>query len=126
MAATAALPFPLPGMAEPPRLDLDRLFGLHRATLRAVQEAQGVLLDAAQAIFRLQYGYWSELAHEAQAVLASPPAPEVLLAGVKASAEKGAGIAKQSFDLAVGAQQHASELLARQVRANLAEAIGPA
>jgi hypothetical protein len=104
-----------------PRLDLDALFALHQANLAAVQEAQAVLLDAAQAVARLQAGYAEELLDAARGAWASPEPkqPGAVLAEVKAAAEKAAIVVRQSLDLGVAAQRKLAELTTARASANL-------
>ena len=40
-----------------PKFDLDALFSVQKANLAAANEVQTVLVDAAQAVARVQYGY---------------------------------------------------------------------
>ena len=58
-AATPLFPAPSFKFPEPklPKLDLDALFATQKANLAAVQEAQSVLIDAAQAIAKVQHDY---------------------------------------------------------------------
>ena len=49
-----------------PKVDLDALFGLQKANLAVAYEAQTVLVDALQAIVRLQHGYAQELVANAE------------------------------------------------------------
>jgi hypothetical protein len=104
------------------RLDLDVLFALHRANLAAAQEAQAVLLEAAQAVARLQAGYAEELLDAARGAWASPEAkqPGAVLAEVQAAAEKAAIVVRQSLDLGVAAQRKLAELTTARASANLA------
>ena len=104
-----------------PKLDLDALFTLHKANLAAVQEAQAVLLDAAQAVTRLQAGYAEELLDAARGAWASPEAkqPGAVLAEVQAAAEKAAIVVRQSLDLGVAAQRKLAELTTARASANL-------
>ena len=44
-----------------PKFDLDALFGVQKANLSVVQETQSVVLEALQAIVRLQHGYVQEV-----------------------------------------------------------------
>lgn len=126
MAATAASPFPgtfkLPEL-KLPKLDLETVFALQKANLAAVQEAQSVLLDAAQAIVKLQHGYASELVAQAEAALKAkePRKPEAVIADAKAAAEKAVAAAKQGVELGVAVQRRVAELVAQRVQANLAE-----
>ena len=73
-----------------PKLDLDALFGLQKANLAVAQETQSVVLEAVQAIVRLQHGYASELVATFKAAADAKAAakPETVLADVKAAAEK--------------------------------------
>ena len=104
-----------------PRLDLDVLFALHRANLAAAQEAQAVLLDAAQAAAKLQTGYAEELLDAARGAWASAERrqPEAVLAEVKAAAEKAAIVVRQSVGLGVAAQRRLAELTTARASANL-------
>jgi hypothetical protein len=126
LAETSVVPFPgspkLPEL-KLPKLDLDKLFGTQTATLAAVQQAQTVLVEAAQAISRLQHGYVTAVAADAKAALAvkQPPQPAAVLKDCQAVAEKGAAVTKEILDLAIAAQRHAAELLAQRAQATLAE-----
>jgi hypothetical protein len=106
-----------------PKLDLDALFGLQKANLAAVQEAQSVVLEAAQAIVKAQHGYAQELLAAAKAALAAkqPRQPQAVLAEVQAAAEKAAVVGKQNVDLGVTAQRRVADLVAKRVQANLDE-----
>lgn len=106
-----------------PKIDLEALFGLQKANLAVVQETQSVVLEATQAILRLQQGYASELAAGFQAVAKTKDAakPETVLADVKAAAEKAVSVAKQGVDLSVAAQQRVAELVTKRVQANVDE-----
>ncbi|MEK0085339.1 phasin family protein [Benzoatithermus flavus] len=126
MATAAASPFPgtfkLPEL-KLPTFDLEAVFALQKANLAAVQEAQNVLLDAAQAIVKLQHGYASELVAEVEAALKAkePKKPETVVADAKAVAEKAVAAAKQGVELGVAAQRRVAELVTQRVQANLAE-----
>jgi hypothetical protein len=54
-----------------PKFDLEALLGLQKSNLAVVHETQTVLVDAFQAIARLQYGYAQELAANAKAALSA-------------------------------------------------------
>ena len=90
MACVAAplLKRPEPGL---PRLDPKPVFTWHQANLAAVQEAQAVLLGAAQAVAKLQAGHAQALITRARGALATqaPRKPEAVLTEVKAAAETG-------------------------------------
>jgi hypothetical protein len=113
--------FKLPAM-KLPKLDLAALFALQKANLAAAQEAQSVLLDAGQAIARIQAGYVEGLLAEAKAAFQAkaPKQPEAVLADAKAAAEKAVTVAKEGVDLGVAAQRKVAELVASRAQANLA------
>ena len=95
-----AKPLALPEFKVPefkfPKIDLDALFGVQKANLAAAQEAQSVLVDAAQAIAKVQFGYFEQAVEEAKSAFASKelPKPEAGIASVKAAAEKSVAVAK--------------------------------
>jgi hypothetical protein len=104
-----------------PGHDLEAVLGLHKANLAAAHEAQAVLLDAAQAIAKLQAGHAQALITRARDGLASraPRQPEAVLGEVKAAAETTFATARQSLDLGVAAQRRVAELATARARANL-------
>ena len=105
MAKPLALPeFKIPEFKFP-KVDLDALFGVQKANLAAAQEAQNVLIDAAQAIAKVQFGYFEQAVEEAKSAFASKelPKPEAGIASVKAAAEKSVAVAKEVVDLAASA-----------------------
>ena len=120
---TKTLPeFKLPEL-KLPKIDLDALFGLQKANLAVVQETQSVVLEAVQAILRLQHGYATEVVETLKgAVTAKQPAkPETMLADVQAATQKAVAVAKQGVDLGVAAQQRVVELVTQRVKANVDE-----
>jgi hypothetical protein len=122
-----AKPFALPEFKVPefkfPKIDLDTLFGVQKANLAAAQEAQSVLIDAAQAIAKVQFGYLEQAMEEAKSAFASKelPKPEAGLANVKAATEKSVAVAKEVVDLAVSAQKRVYELATQRTQATVAE-----
>jgi hypothetical protein len=122
MAKAAPLPeFKLPEL-KLPKIDLDALFGVQKANLAVVQETQSVVLEAAQAIMRLQHGYASEVATTLKpATVKEPKQPQAVLADVQAAAEKAVAVTKQGVDLGVAAQQRVAELVSKRVKANVDE-----
>jgi hypothetical protein len=126
MAATASTPFPgtfkLPEL-KLPKLDLEAVFALQKANLAAAQEAQSVLLDAAQAVLKVQHGYARELVAQAEAALKAkePKKPEAVLADAKAAAEKAVAVTKQGVELGIAAQRRVADLVAKRVQANIDE-----
>ena len=130
MAKIAASPFPAPAVQLPepklPKLDLDALLAAQKANLAAAQEAQSVLVDAAQAIAKVQHGYLEASVAAARAALGRKELakPEAVLAEVKAAVERTGATTKQVVDLAVvavAAQRRAVELVTRRTRANINE-----
>ena len=123
MAKTAPLPeFKLPEL-KLPKLDLDALFGLQKANLAVAQETQSVMLEAAQAILRLQHGYATEVVESLKAAVSvkEPKQPQAVLADVQAAAEKAVAVTKQGVDVGVAAQQRVVELVSKRVKANVDE-----
>ena len=121
--AKATLPeFKLPEL-KLPKIDLDALFGLQKANLAVVQETQSVLLEATQAIARLQKGYADEVVETLKAAVSgkAPAKPEAVLADVQAATQKAVAVAKQGVDLGVAAQQRVVELVSQRVKANVDE-----
>ena len=106
-----------------PKVDLDALFGLQKANLAVAYEAQTVLVDAIQAIVRLQHGYAQDVVAtlKAAAQTKAPAKPETVLADVKAAAEKAVAVAKEGVDLSVAAQQRVVGLVTDRVKANVDE-----
>ena len=119
MARTATLP-QLPTF-KLPKLDIDTLFGLQKANLATVHEAQALLVDAAHAIARLQHGWTAETVAGARAALSrkTPQQPQIVLAETKAAAEKAGNVAKEAVDLAAAAQRRVADLFTRRAAANL-------
>ena len=106
-----------------PKFDFDVLFGLQKANLSVAQETQSVVLEAVQAILRLQHGYATEVVETLKAAAAAkqPAKPEAVLADVKAAAEKAVAVTKQGVDLGVAAQQRVAELVTQRAKANVDE-----
>jgi hypothetical protein len=104
-----------------PRLDLKAVLALPQANLTAVQEAQAVLLGAAQAIAKLQADHAQALITRARGALATrePRKPEAMLAEGKAAAEMTFAAAQQSLELGLAAQRRVAALVAARTRAAL-------
>jgi len=122
MAKPSVVTFPTPGF-KLPKFDLDALFATQNANLAAVHEVQNVLVGAAQAIAKVQYGYVEQAVGEAKAALVAKelPKPKAVLADVKAGVEKTTAVAKEVVDLAVGAQKRAYEVLTQRGQAHVDE-----
>jgi hypothetical protein len=103
-----------------PKVDLDALFALHKANLAALHEAQNILVDAAQAIAKVQYGWTQETVAGAEAALRAkePKKPDAVLADFVAATEKAVKTTKETADLAVAAQRRVAEQFARRFAAN--------
>jgi hypothetical protein len=106
-----------------PKLDLEALHGLQTANLAAAHEVQSVVLEATQAIARVQHGLIEETVAAFKAALAgkAPTEPQAILADAKAAAEKAVAAGKQGLDLSVAAQRRVAELVAKRVQANIDE-----
>src|SRR4051812_6855310 len=118
MAKTATSPFPARSFKLPElkfaKLDLDTLFAAQKTNLAALQEAQGVPVDTAQTIARVQHGYLEQTLVAAKAALngQTPRTPAAVLAEVKAGAERTGAVGKQVVDLVVAAQRRVGKLVA--------------
>lgn len=106
-----------------PNVDIDALQGLQTANLAAAHEIQSVLLEAMQAIGRIQFGFYDESVAGMKALIEGkgPKEPQAILADVKAAAEKAVAAGKQGLDLGVAAQRRVAELVAKRVQANIDE-----
>ena len=127
-AATPLFPAPSFKFPEPklPKLDLDALFATQKANLAAVQEAQSVLIDAAQAIAKMQHDYLGQSMAAVRAALSRKELakPDAVLAEIKVAVERISATTKQVMDfavVAVAAQHRAVELVTRRTRANVSE-----
>ena len=130
MAKTATPLFPAPSFKFPepklPKLDLEALFATQKANLAAVQEAQSVLIDAAQAIAKVQHDYLGQSMAAVRAALSRKELakPDAVLAEIKVAVERISATTKQVMDfavVAVAAQHRAVELVTRRTRANISE-----
>jgi hypothetical protein len=122
MAKPTVVTFPIPEF-KLPKFDLDALFATQNANLATVHQAQNILVEAAQAIAKVQYGYVEQAVAEAKAALATKelPKPETVLANAKAGVEKTVAVAKEVVDLAVAAQQRAYKVLTQRSQASVEE-----
>jgi hypothetical protein len=122
LAKPTVVTFPIPEF-KLPKFDLDALFATQNANLATVHQAQNVLVEAAQAIAKVQYGYVEQAVAEAKAALATKelPKPETVLANAKAGVEKTVAVAKEVVDLAVAAQQRAYKVLTQRGQASVEE-----
>ena len=106
-----------------PKFDLDALFSVQKANLAAANEVQTVLVEAAQAVARVQYGYVEQTVADVKAALGTKqlPKPDAVLADVKAAAEKALAVVKEVADLTVGAQKRVAELVSERTQAAVTE-----
>jgi hypothetical protein len=112
-ASSSTLPeFKLPEL-KLPNVDLDALFAVHKANLAALHAAQSVLVEAAQAIARVQHGYLTQTMAEAKVMLGSKglPTPDAVLGNVRTVTEKTVAAAKEVIDLGLAAQRRVAELV---------------
>jgi hypothetical protein len=134
---TAVTEFDTPKLSEPtlnlvpakfpelklPKFDLDALFSVQTANLAAAHQVQSVLVEAAQAVARLQHGYVEQAIADVKAALGTKPVakPEAAQADVKAAAEKAIAVGKEVVDLTVAAQKRVAELVSERVQASVTE-----
>jgi len=102
-----------------PKFDLDALFAAQKANLAAAHEAQTVLLGAAEAVAKLQYGYVEQSFADTKAAFAAKQLPKAET--VKAAGEKAVAVAKEVVDLTVAAQKRVAELLTKRTEATVGE-----
>lgn len=122
MAKTAVVSFPTNAKfpeLKMPKFDLGSLFSAQKANLAAVQEAQTVLLGAAESVAKVQYGYVEQSIAASKAAFASKQLPEAET--VKAAGEKFVAVAKEITDLTVAAQKRIYELFTTRSQASVAE-----
>lgn len=104
-----------------PKIDVEAAFGLQKANLAALHEVQSVLLDAAQAIARIQHAWFQDNAAKFRPLFdaKAPKQPQAVLADVRDAAQKAVAAGKEGVDLGVAAQQRVAQLVAKRVQANL-------
>ncbi len=124
MAKIASSPEPkLPECKLPalklPKLDLNTVLTAQKANLAVVHEAQRVLVDAGQAIAKVQQGYLEQAVAKAALASKQVSKPEAVLTEVKAAAEQAVAVTKEIMDLAVAAQRRVAELVAQRTAANV-------
>ena len=106
-----------------PKFDLDALFSVQTANLATAHQVQSVLVEAAQAVARVQYGYVEQAVADVKAVLGTKQLakPEAVQADVKAAAEKAIAVGKEVVDLTVAAQKRVAGLVTQRVQASVTE-----
>ena len=107
-----------------PKFDLDALFSVQTANLATAHQVQSVLVEAAQAVARLQHGYVEQALANVKAVALGTKQlakPEAGMADVRAAAEKAIAVGKEVVDLTVAAQKRVAELVTQRVQASVTE-----
>ena len=96
---------------------------MQKANLAAANEVQTVLVEATQAVARVQHGYVEQAVADIKAALGTKqlPKPDAALADLKAAAEKAFAVAKEVVDLTVGAQKRVAELVSERTQAAVTE-----
>ena len=106
-----------------PKFDLDALFSVQKANLAAANEVQTVLVEATQAVARVQHGYVEQAVADMKAAFGTKQLakPDAVLADVKTAAEKAFAVAKEVADLTIGAQKRVAELVSERTQAAVTE-----
>jgi phasin family protein len=105
-----------------PKFNIDALVALHKANVETLIEAQGIWIQTAEAIAKLQYGWVEESFKQGEALLkgdVSKKKPEEFMADAKAAADKVIAVAKEQADLGLKAQAQVADLVTKRVNANL-------
>jgi hypothetical protein len=127
MAKIAPVPSATPGFKLPelklPTFDLDALFAVQKANLATTHEAQTVLVDAFQAVAKVQQGRIEQTVAEAKAALEGKKLSDTqaVLAEVKAAVEKNVAVSKEVVELTVAAQRRVVELFTVRAQASVEE-----
>jgi enamine deaminase RidA (YjgF/YER057c/UK114 family) len=106
-----------------PKLDVDAMVALQKANVETLVKAQTVLLDAAQAAVKAQYGFFAEYMNQMQAMMTGKfdveKKPEAYVADVKAVADKYVTVAQGQMDRGMKAQAEAMDLITKRVQQNV-------
>jgi len=108
-----------------PKFNLDALVALHKANVDTMMEAQGIWMQTAEAMAKLQYGWVEETYKQGEAMLkgdVTKRKPEEFMADAKAAADKVMAVAKEQADLSMKAQKQVADLVTKRVNANLEDA----
>lgn len=108
-----------------PKFNLDAFVALHKANVDTMMEAQGIWMQTAEAIAKLQYGWVEESFKQGEAMLkgdAAKKKPEEFIADAKAAADKVMSVAKEQTDLGMKAQKQVADLVTKRVNANIEDA----
>jgi phasin family protein len=131
MATKTAPKFELPKFEMPkfdvPGLNIDAFVAMHKANMETMVEAQSVMMQTAEAMARLQYGWFEEAFKHSEAMMkgdAAKKKPEDFMADAKAAADKVMAVAKEQADLSLKAQKKVAELVTKRMNANMEEVKG--
>jgi len=105
-----------------PKLDFEALVALHKANVDTMMEAQGIWMQTAEAMAKLQYSWLEETFKQGESMLkgdVTKRKPEELMADAKAAADKVMAVAKEQADLGMKAQKQVADLVTKRVNANL-------
>jgi hypothetical protein len=108
-----------------PKLDVDAVFAMQKANMDTLVKAQSVLLDAAQAAVKAQYGFVAEYLDQAQTMMSgkfdAEKKPDAYVADVKAAADKYVSVTQNQMDLGMKAQAEAMDMITKRVQQNVDE-----
>lgn len=107
---------------EMPKFNFDAVVAMHKANIDTMVEAQGIWMQTAEAIAKLQYGWVEESFKHGEALLkgdVTKKKPEEFMADAKAAADKVMAVAKEQADLGMKAQKQVADLVTKRVNANL-------
>jgi len=107
------------------KFNFDAVVAMHKANVDTMVEAQGIWMQTAEAIAKLQYGWVEESFKQGEAMLkgdVTKKKPEEFIADAKAAAEKVMAVAKEQTDLGMKAQQQVADLVTKRVNANIEDA----
>jgi phasin family protein len=107
---------------EMPKFNFDAVIAMHKANVDTMVEAQGIWMQTAEAIAKLQYGWVEESFKQGEALLkgdVTKKKPEEFMADAKAAADKVMAVAKEQADLGMKAQKQVADLVTKRVNANL-------
>jgi len=107
-----------------PGLHVDAFVAMHKANMETMVEAQSVMMQTAEAMAKLQYGWVEEAFKHGEAMMkgdATKKKPEEFMADAKAAADKVMAVAKEQADLSMKAQKKVADLVTKRMNANIEE-----
>lgn len=104
--------------------NMDGLVAMQKANVATAMQAQRVLTDAAQAMFRLQADWISEASRQVQAMTKYDvtKGPDAVLADTRAATERAFAVGREQLDVGMRAQGEAVDLVAKRAAANVDQA----